>query len=352
MNSSCSTALAVLCLTLPSFAQSSLVLPREYERAWGRGSSSALGGNSTRTQVVFANPFPSGTTVLGFGLRGTGATTDKAAFQADIEIQVSSTTAVPGSLDTTFANNIGNDVVTVLPQQMVTIPAMLANRPTSDFARITFQTPFVFGMNGASNILVDLFVYGRSAGASWSTDRAFASGNGRATTVGTGCGSATVSSTSAGGTYVAGATMTVTLAGAPPMTPAILFPSVDMSELLPGFPLPWSLTALGAGVGCDVLVNATLPSVPLTTDVGGGASVAFPIPFSVARVGTGSQWLYLDAPTVANPLGLFTTANRAVWIGPEVVVPDAQYVWDLSNVNATTGNATTDSVPVVEFITM
>ena len=45
-----------------------------------------------------------------------------------------------------------------------------------------------------------------------------------------------------------------------------------------------------------------------------------------------------------------TSANRAIRVGPEVIVPSEQYVWDLSNVNSAMGNSTTDSVPVVMFL--
>ncbi len=299
--------------------------------------------------MIFAQPFAPGTPVFAVGLRPTTGTSDRAAFTADVEIQMSSTASVPGALSATFASNIGSDMVVAAPRQMFNIPAMPANRPTSMFARFPFAAPFVYGTNGNTNINVDMFVYGRSTGASWSTDRGFASANGRATTVGTGCGGATIGSTSTGGTYVSGATVNLTLSGAPATTPAVLQASVDMSEAIPGLALPFDLAALGAGAGCDILVGLALAPLPFATDAAGAATATLPVPPVVSRVGTGWQWVYL-APNSPNPFPFETTANRAIWFGPEVIVPGAQYVWDLSNVAATTGINTTDSVPIVEFM--
>ncbi|MBK8975818.1 MAG: hypothetical protein IPM29_07815 [Planctomycetes bacterium] len=330
-------------------AQTLVTLPIEYERAWGRGSSSLLGGSSTRTQMIFAQPFQLGTAVSGVGFRPTAATADRAGFTVDIEIQMSSTANAPGALSSTFASNVGSDVVVSLPRQVVNVPAMPANRGTGLFATFPFAQPFLFGTNGNPNINVDAFVYGRSAGASWSTDRAFAAVSGRVATAGVGCGTATVNSTSVGGTYVVGSTVTLSIANAPASSPALLVPSVDMSEFLPGLPLPFDLARIGGGAGCELLVNPALGGIPLMTDATGAASLALTVPPGVARVGTGWQWIYVVPAGPGNPLGLETTANRAIWFGPEVVVPGAQYVWDLSNVNATTGNSTTDSCPIVQF---
>ncbi|MBM4062030.1 MAG: hypothetical protein FJ265_13180 [Planctomycetes bacterium] len=331
-------------------AQTSLTLPAEYGPAWGRGSSSALGGNSTRTQMIFVQPFPLNTVVFGVGLRPTAATADRPSFTADLEVLMSSTAATPGALSTTFANNVGSDETIVLPRQIVTIPAMRANRSTGQFAMLQFPTPFVFGTNNNPNVCFELRVYGRSAGATWSTDRAFASVSGRAATAGIGCGTATISSTSTGGSYVSGATVSVTLANATTNALAILLPTFDQKEFSPGVLLPFSLQPFGAASGCDVLVNPQLGTLAYLTDATGAAANAFTVPAGFGRFGIGWQWVYYVPPTAGNTLGFATTASRATWIGPEVVVPNAQYVWDLSNVNAVTGNATTDSVPVVQFL--
>src|SRR5262245_31082875 len=164
---------AALCLCAANLAaQTSLVLPAGYERAWGSPSNLALGANSSRTQIVFASPFPIGTVLLGIGLRDSTGTTDDPGFTADLEITVSSTAAQPGVLNALFAGNVGSDVATVLPRQIVAIAPMAANRSTGVFTPIPFTTPFVFGLNAMPNLLMDLRVFGRSAGAQWSTDRA------------------------------------------------------------------------------------------------------------------------------------------------------------------------------------
>lgn len=339
---------------LPATAQRSLVLPAEYDRAWGRGSTSLLGNPSTRTQMVFAQPFALGTPVFGIGLRCTASTTDRAAFTADVEIQMSSTTAMPGALSSTFASNVGTDMVVAFPRQTVTIPAMPANRSTGTFASFTFPQPFVFGLNAAPNILVEVMVYSRSTGASWSTDRAFASTNGRAANAGLGCGSAAIGSTSTGttstGTYIAGSTISLTLSSAPANSLALLVPTFDQKELAPGLPLPFDLALVGAAPGCDLLVNPQFGSLATVTDVAGAASISATIPATLARVGTGWQWLYPVTPTPANPAGIETTASRAIWIGPEVVVPGAQYIYSLTSATSATGTANVDSVPIVQFV--
>jgi len=331
-------------------AQTSLVLPAEYDLGWGRGSSAALGSNSTRTQMIFAQPFAPGRVLTAIGLRPTAGTVDRASFTAEVEIRVSSTLATPGALSTTFANNTGNDEVVVLPRQFVTIPAMPANRSTGAFATIPFATPFVFGLNGNTNINVDLLVFSRSTGASWSTDRAFAATGGRVATAGIGCGSATIGSTSTGGTYVGGATINVTLASAPAGVIAMLFPTFDQKEAAPSMPLPVDLGLFGGQVGCALLVNPNFGSSGFLTDGAGAASTSLTIPANLGRFGVGWQWVYAANQAPSSPADFRTTANRAMWIGPEVVVPAAQYMWDLSNVNSATGNAATDSVPIVQFV--
>lgn len=341
--------LLTLSLATATTAQTTLVLPAAFDKTYGRSSTSALGGSSTRTQMVFASPFALGTSVLGFGLRGTGATADRAAFTADVEVQVSSSPNAPGALAAAFASNIGSDVVVALPRQTVNIAAMPANRSTGVFAQMPFQAPFVFGTNSNPNLMFDLFVYGRSAGASWSTDRSFASANGLAATVGRGCGVATINSTSTNGTYVLGSTVNLMIANATPNGLCWLLPSVDMKELVPGVPLPFPLSGLGAGAGCDLLVNPLL-NIPTLADGVGAATISLTLG-GLQRAGTAWQWLYTVPPSASNPLGLETTAARKVFIGPEICVPTAQYVWDLSNVNSLTGTNTTDSVPIVQIIT-
>jgi hypothetical protein len=340
-------------LTGSAFAQTLLVFPPEYERAWGRGSTSALAGNTTRTQIVLANPVPVGTLILGFGLRDATGTADGAAFTADIEVSVSSTAAVPGALSTTWTLNHGTDLATVLPRQIVNIAAMPANRSTGLFTQIQFATPFVFGLNGATNLCIDLTVFGRSAGAQWSTDRAFAATAGRATNTGIGCGAGTITSTSTGGSgaYTAGASLNVALANAPANTAALLMYSFDQKDFAPGLPLPLDLSLLGTAPGCDLMLNPSEGFTVYIADGAGAATASFVIPAGIAQVGLGLQWGYFVPPSALNPFGLEITNNRTLWIGPEIVLPNAQYVWHLSSAtSATATSATTDSVPVVQLI--
>ena len=338
-------------LSLPVLAQSELVLPATADRAWGSGnaSSAMIGQNTSRTQLIYASPFAPGTVVAGIGMRCAPSTVDRPSFTATVEIRVSSTTAVPGALSTTWGNNVGNDEVIVLPQQVVTIPAMPANRGTGTFAEFPFTTPFVFGLNGNPNICVDVTVYARSAGASWSTDRDFAGTNGNARAHGIGCGPATVNVSSTNGSYVDGCTMNFTLAGAPPGTIAALVPSIDQKEYVPGFPLPFPLSLIGAAPGCDLLVNSDLGLWLAITDGAGAASTSITLS-GYSSFGMGAQWLYLVTPTASNPAGMETAASRAIWIGPSTVHPNAGYVWELFSATSATGSASTNAVPVCKFM--
>lgn len=341
---------SLLLLSSYAAAQSSLFLPAEYERAWGRGSTSLLGQNASRTQLVYAAPFAPGTTVLGVRFRSTASTVDRAAFTADVEVRCSSGPNPPGALSTTFTANVGSDELIVFPQQQINVPAMPANRGTGAMVEILFTTPFVYGLNSNTNLVVEVKVFSRSAGANWSTDRAFASTTGRAANAGIGCGAATINSTSTGGTYVAGSTVNITLAGAPANTIALLAPTLDQKEFAPGVQLPFDLSLLGTAPGCALLVNPNIGLFPYLADAAGAATAAIAIPATFGRAGLGFQWLYLVNPTAANPLGIETTASRAVWIGPEVCTPLYQYMWDLTSATIATGNATTNSIPVAELI--
>jgi hypothetical protein len=308
-----------------------------------------LAGNSTRTQLVYAQPFASGTTLLGIRLRCAASTVDRAAFTATMEVRCSSSANAPGALSTTFASNVGSDVVVVLPQQTVNIPAMPANRGTGTTAEILFTTPFVFGTNGNTNLVVDVLVSGRSAGASWSTDRAFASNNGSAITNGRGCGTATIASTSTGGTYVGGATVNVTLAAAPANTIALLVPTLDQREFAPGVQLPFDLSLVGMAPGCALLVNPEAGLLPFVVDAAGGATASLPIPATFTSQGLGFHWLYLVPSTTANPLGIEATAARSVFIGPIPGAPLFQYAYDLFDVNDPTATLT-NAMPIAELI--
>lgn len=349
MNLHLGTACLSLFFGATAIAQTTIVLPAEYDRAWGRGSSAVLGGNVTHTQIVFANPFPANTAVFGIGFRDTTRTTDALAFQAEIEVQVSSTAAVPGAFSSTFAANVGSDVVTAFPRQFVTIPARRANRGTGEFAQILFPTPFIFGTNGQPNILFDVYVYSRSTGASWSTDRGFATTSGRVTNVGIGCGAGTITSTSTGGTYVAGASVTISLAGATPNSTSLLMYSFDEKEFAPGVPLPFPLATLGSASNCELLLEPSQGFSLFGTSATGASSATFVIP-AFAQVGVGVQWGYFITPTAANPFGLEVTANRAIWLGPEVCWPNSGYIYDLSTTTAATGTASTNAVPVMQII--
>jgi hypothetical protein len=206
---------------------------------------------------------------------------------------------------------------------------MPANRGTGYNTQIPFAVPFVYGLNANTNLVIEVKVFSRDTAATWTTDRVFAGATGTARTVGIGCGSASISSTSTGGTYVAGSTIDFTISGATPNGIALLVPSLDQKEFAPGLDLPFDLNLIGAGMDCDLLVAPQAGAITALLDAGGGASSSFAIPATYMRGSLAAQWVYLVPPTPANPAGLETTASRALFIGPRVAVPEAQYVWDL-----------------------
>ena len=343
---------SILALAVAAAAQTTLVVPAAYDLAWGQSSTSLLGGNSTRTQIVYHAPFAAGTTVNGISFRCAPSTIDRAAFTASVELRASSGPNAPGALDPTFANNIGSDEVVVLPQQTIAVPAMPANRGTGLWLDVPFAVPFVFGMNGNVDLVVEVRVFSRSAGASWSTDRVFGGVAGVVSNAGIGCGTATINSSSSGtaSAYVAGSAISVALAAAPPSTIALLVPTLDQKEFAPGLPLPLSLTLVGAGAGCDLLVRGEAGALAVVTDGAGAAAATINVAGGFATAGLGFQWLYFVTPSAANPFGLATTPNRSVFVGPRVAVPDIQYVYDLFAAASATGTATVDACPITRLM--
>lgn len=115
--------------------------------------------------------------------------------------------------------------------------------------------------------------------------------------------------------------------------------------------MPIPLSLLGAAPGCDLLVNTDIGLWLAITDGTGAASTSITLS-GLSSFGMGAQWLYLVPPTIANPLGWETSANRAIWIGPSAVTPTSQYVYELFSATSATGTATTNAIPVCRFTTL
>ena len=332
-------------------AQTFSTLPVEYERAWGRASLGLFSAAQGRYQVAYASPFAPGTTITGIGIRRAPLTEDRPGFTVDLEIRASSGPNAPGGLSGTFANNVGSDELVVLPQQTITIPAMPANRGPGEFASIPFQVPFVFGTNGNSNLVFEIRVFGISSFLSWETDAVQAATQGRAVNVGTQCGFGKIWSGSGSGIYVGGSTLSLRLIDASANSVALLIPALDLKEFVPGVLLPFSMTAIGAGPGCDLMVNPELGALALPTSAMGVANATVPIPSWFGQAGLGFQWAYLVPPTATNPLGLELTNVRAVFIGPEVCEPVVGQVQAVGSPSLPSGLANTGSAPILQITT-
>ena len=124
----------------------------------------------------------------------------------------------------------------------------------------------------------------------------------------------------------------------------LLFAAGTLSRLKDIPPEIWKFAAIGVGVIVAIVI--------VMRKLAGANKIWLTIIGAVAFMMVGFQWIYNVPSSLSNPLGFETTGVRSIWVGPEVVTPNAQYVWDLSNVNNATGNATTNSVPVVRFTTL
>lgn len=166
------------------------VHPAPYARAEAADANALpLGWNSVpyRVQQLHAG-LPTGT-LRGLAWRiDAGQATDVAAFQAVVELSVSSAATPVSAPNRTFDANHGTDRVTVLPPGLVNFvaaPRGLAPRPF--LHNLVFTTPFV--RTGTGPLCWDLRVTNRSTGSNFNYDSAVSSTNPAATVIpfGNGC---------------------------------------------------------------------------------------------------------------------------------------------------------------------
>ncbi len=164
---------------------------------------------------------------------------------------------------------------------------------------------------------------------------------GEAITWGRSCSTATIGST---GSFLPGATFSLTLSGAAALQPAFAFIGFDLTSAL-GLQLPLDLGVVGMN-GCTLLVSPDA-SISTATDGAGAASVALTIPNNpnLSGSGFGMQWIHAD-PNAGNALGLLTTAGRLFHVGP--ILCANRYVYSLSNYAAVTGTLQAGG-PIAQF---
>ena len=328
-------------------AQVPTVLPTGLERVWAgnNGTGTGYATQNGISQNLYLAPFVLGTPISGIGFRRTATTSDYVAVTVDFEVTLSSTAADLTTLSATFANNLGADATVVFPRQLINVPARLANSSPTDFFPVMNTVPWLFNLG--PNLLIQCKSYGTGNVNTWRMDRCFERTTaGEAVSWGRACSAATVGSTSSAPAYMPGASLSFTLAGAAASQAALAFLGFDLSSAFGVVPLPLDLGVAGM-TGCTLLVPPTVV-LPGATDATGAAALPLAIPNdpTLSAAGFGMQWFYFD-PNAGNPLGMLSTQGRLFRVGP-LVCPN-RYVWNLSNVAATTGSLQAGG-PVVQIL--
>ncbi|MEZ5963184.1 MAG: hypothetical protein R3F56_04980 [Planctomycetota bacterium] len=323
----------------------------------------------TRAEAPYANVLPFGWTnvpirllqvhagvpagtIRGMAFRlDAGQTTDVAAFQAVVEVEMSSSVTSVLAPNATFDANHGADRTTVLPATVVNFaaaPRTLAPRPF--LHTLAFSTPFNYG--GAVPLCWDMRISNRSATTNFEYDQAITSANPPATIMsfGDGCrlfgATAAMTLSASSTTNWSGATVTFRFAGSrlPPSSVVALSTGVSTASLN-GVPLPFVLPGSAASPsGPCTIYNDSLLQLPVFTTASGAlatnTNVTFPLRLSMNGASLFTQVLAADPQ--ANPWGV-TTSNSVqmhltapftndavsrVWVGGSLVANgrvDARY---------------------------
>ncbi len=314
-------------------AQVQRIVPAEYANGWAGNNGSGAGISSTKSiaQNVYRTPVAANGLIFGVAWRRHANTTDFNSSTRDVEVTLCSTTADRGTLSSTFASNLNASATVVVPRQVINLPAVPANAgPDGGWFGFPLTTPWAFT---GPNLLVETKTFAASYVIDYRTDRCFESTSGEALTFGsTNCGSATINSTSTGGTYIGGSNVAISLAAAPSNVPAILLLGSNMRTFA-GLPLPIDLAPIGVP-GCLLYVEP-LANLTVGTDATGTASITIPMPLGIpGTVPLAFQWMYNDPASTA-PVPVAATNARYIQTGPRVCTNT--YVYDLFSETAVTG---------------
>lgn len=125
-----------------------------------------LGRADARMQTLHAD-VPGGTVITGHAYRRDAIAVrgQVDAFQSDLQVTVSMSPNLPTQASSTFANNVGQNPVTVLPRQFVAFPA--TQRPSLDPAStfelvVPWSQPFVVPPGGGT-LCIDVQVFGNAS---------------------------------------------------------------------------------------------------------------------------------------------------------------------------------------------
>ncbi|MCC6785692.1 MAG: hypothetical protein IT457_22780 [Planctomycetes bacterium] len=156
---------AVLAAVAPA---QSIVSPANRDRFEGNSNSPyPLGRANGRFQQIHADLGASARSITGHAYRADATTqrSDVAAFSVDLEIALAVAARSPAQASTTFTDNLGAGLATVLPRTLLNFPT--TSRPAADPApffefRIPYATPFALPA-GASGLCVDIVVHGNTS---------------------------------------------------------------------------------------------------------------------------------------------------------------------------------------------
>lgn len=296
--------LCLLFASAPAFAQTTVIVPTTFANAPASSSTAYPLGSSTpcRAQYIY-DPAE-----LGFAAPATLKSLEVRALQSGVyaaktltlQIEMSTTSALPSAPSATFATNRGTNHIVVFNSKSVNLPATTSGFLGTWSGAMLFDTPFTYDP-AAGNLLVEFDVSAIGATA-WSQNVTFTAA-GTHFTVGTACGA--FAGTSSGGGI--NATLTYSASAGAPNAPAAFI--LGASELPVPIPLP-------GNPGCTV--NETLDvTVPVTLTATGTGSQVFTVPNVPLYRGVSlwGQWVELNASNLLDS----TVARRAVLQGVHAV---------------------------------
>jgi hypothetical protein len=162
---------SLLLLYAPLGCADTIVVPNAQAAAEGNDQNfGPFFNNSVRYQQVYsASQFPSSAVPLeitGISFRPDGAVAGASLilFFDSVQIDLSTTSATPGALDTVFANNVGADDKTVF-NSFVFMHAPITGAGPKDFTVNFSITPFIYDPT-AGNLLMDVRAFESGGGIS------------------------------------------------------------------------------------------------------------------------------------------------------------------------------------------
>lgn len=314
-------ALALLAAGLA--AQTNRVLPPECaQRDGNTGSAWPFAYSTARCQQLIDGGALCRSscllTALAYRRDGAASGTLPAQLLPALKLRLSHTTATPGSMATTFSQNI-TGLETVVFNGPYNLPAQVAGSPAPFNMTWTFATPFVFA-RAQGNLLVDFEIGGTLGKNSYSTDAESSNaGWGLALVYGTAgvfSGQDAYSFTCENpARLVPGGQTGLKAAGLLQNYPALAVLGLS-NQAHAGLPLPLDLGPFGApGNAIHASILAMLP-LPLAQSAGlwsGSVPVAVPNDPWLPGASLYAQAWFVHA--ASNPLGLVTSSGLALTVG-------------------------------------